>query len=89
MFYDPKDVKELNLTDNPVWKGDNANTKGDKFEDLHRAAFICPVVGLEMNGRQKWVVWVWFIFVKIDVKIVGSRLNCIWLTVSKLGEHLV
>ncbi|XP_055508031.1 replication termination factor 2 [Leucoraja erinacea] len=49
-----KDVKELNLTDNPVWKGDNANTKGDKFEDLHRAAFICPVVGLEMNGRQKF-----------------------------------
>ncbi|XP_078275379.1 replication termination factor 2 isoform X2 [Rhinoraja longicauda] len=49
-----KDVKELNLTNNPVWKGDNANTKGDKFEDLHRAAFICPVVGLEMNGRQKF-----------------------------------
>ncbi|XP_067856831.1 replication termination factor 2 [Heptranchias perlo] len=49
-----KDVKELNLTDNPAWKGDKANTKGDKYEDLHRAAFICPVVGLEMNGRQKF-----------------------------------
>ncbi|XP_069740850.1 replication termination factor 2 [Narcine bancroftii] len=49
-----KDVKELNLTDNPVWKGDKANAKGDKFEDFHQAAFICPVVGLEMNGRQKF-----------------------------------
>ncbi|XP_078411627.1 replication termination factor 2 [Cetorhinus maximus] len=49
-----KDVKELNLTDNPAWKGDKANTKGDKFEDLQRAVFICPVVGLEMNGRQKF-----------------------------------
>ncbi|XP_072095158.1 replication termination factor 2 [Mobula birostris] len=49
-----KDVKELNLTNNPAWKGDKANTKGDKFEDLHCAAFICPVVGLEMNGRQKF-----------------------------------
>uniref|UniRef100_UPI00398F17E5 replication termination factor 2 isoform X2 n=1 Tax=Pristiophorus japonicus TaxID=55135 RepID=UPI00398F17E5 len=49
-----KDVKELNLTDNPAWKGDKANTKGDKYEEMHRAAFICPVVGLEMNGRQKF-----------------------------------
>ncbi|XP_078092434.1 replication termination factor 2 [Mustelus asterias] len=49
-----KDVKQLNLTDNPAWKGDKANTKGDKYEDLQRAAFICPVVGLEMNGRQKF-----------------------------------
>ncbi|XP_067904142.1 replication termination factor 2 [Heterodontus francisci] len=49
-----KDVKELNLTDNPAWKGDKANTKGDKYEDLQGAAFICPVVGLEMNGRQKF-----------------------------------
>ncbi|XP_072370619.1 replication termination factor 2 isoform X2 [Scyliorhinus torazame] len=49
-----KDVKQLNLTDNPTWKGDKANTKGDKYEDLQRAAFICPVVGLEMNGRQKF-----------------------------------
>ncbi|GCC37386.1 hypothetical protein chiPu_0015890 [Chiloscyllium punctatum] len=49
-----KDVKELNLTDNPAWKGDKVNTKGDKYEDLQGAAFICPVVGLEMNGRQKF-----------------------------------
>ncbi|XP_038658851.1 replication termination factor 2 isoform X2 [Scyliorhinus canicula] len=49
-----KDVKQLNLTDNPTWMGDKANTKGDKYEDLQRAAFICPVVGLEMNGRQKF-----------------------------------
>ncbi|XP_048405999.1 replication termination factor 2 isoform X2 [Stegostoma tigrinum] len=49
-----QDVKELNLTDNPAWRGDKANAKGDKYEDLQGAAFICPVVGLEMNGRQKF-----------------------------------
>ncbi|MGH0172078.1 UNVERIFIED_CONTAM: hypothetical protein FKN15_062691 [Acipenser sinensis] len=48
-----KDVKELNLTDNPAWQGDRGNIKGDRYEDLHRACYICPVVGLEMNGRHK------------------------------------
>lgn len=49
-----KDVKELNLTDNPAWQGDRGNIKGDRYEDLHRACYICPVVGLEMNGRHKF-----------------------------------
>ncbi|XP_041945913.1 replication termination factor 2 [Alosa sapidissima] len=48
-----KDVKELNLTDNPAWDGES-NTKGDRYEALHRAMFICPVVGLEMNGKHKF-----------------------------------
>ncbi|KAL6458388.1 hypothetical protein MHYP_G00336180 [Metynnis hypsauchen] len=49
-----KDVKELNLTDNPAWEGDRRNAKGDCYEDMHRAMFICPVVGLEMNGKHKF-----------------------------------
>ncbi|XP_028854424.1 replication termination factor 2 isoform X2 [Denticeps clupeoides] len=49
-----KDVKELNLTDNPAWEGDRMNTKGDRYEDVHCAMFICPVVGLEMNGKHKF-----------------------------------
>ncbi|KAJ8401303.1 hypothetical protein AAFF_G00385340, partial [Aldrovandia affinis] len=49
-----KDVTELNLTDNPAWEGERANSKGDRYEDLHRAMFICPVVGLEMNGKHKF-----------------------------------
>lgn len=49
-----KDVKELNLTDNPAWEGERRNTKGDCYEDMHCAMFICPVVGLEMNGKHKF-----------------------------------
>ncbi|ELK04317.1 protein RTF2 homolog [Pteropus alecto] len=49
-----KNVTELRLSDNPAWKGDKGNTKGDKHDDLQRARFICPVVGLEMNGRHRF-----------------------------------
>ncbi|MCI4375250.1 hypothetical protein PGIGA_G00107220 [Pangasianodon gigas] len=49
-----KDVKELNLTDNPAWEGERRNAKGDCYEDVHCAMFICPVVGLEMNGKHKF-----------------------------------
>ena len=48
-----KNVTELRLSDNPAWEGDKGNTKGDKHDDLQRARFICPVVGLEMNGRHR------------------------------------
>lgn len=48
-----QDIKELNLTDNPAWDGERNNTKGDRYEDIHCAMFICPVVGLEMNGKHK------------------------------------
>ncbi|KAM3877542.1 replication termination factor 2 [Diretmus argenteus] len=49
-----KDVKELNLTDNPEWEGERRNTKGDRYEDMHCAMFICPVVGLEVNGKHRF-----------------------------------
>ncbi|KAG7261978.1 hypothetical protein CRUP_001211, partial [Coryphaenoides rupestris] len=49
-----KDIKELNLTDNPEWEGEGRTTKGDRYEDMHSAMFICPVVGLEMNGKHRF-----------------------------------
>lgn len=49
-----KDIKELNLTDNPEWEGDTTNAKGDRYEDIHCGMFICPVVGLEMNGKHRF-----------------------------------
>ncbi|KAI5619576.1 protein RTF2-like, partial [Silurus asotus] len=49
-----KDIKELNLTDNPAWEGERRNAKGDCYEDMHCSKFICPVVGLEMNGKHKF-----------------------------------
>uniref|UniRef100_A0A8C6SN87 Replication termination factor 2 n=1 Tax=Neogobius melanostomus TaxID=47308 RepID=A0A8C6SN87_9GOBI len=49
-----KDIKELNLTDNPEWEGERRNTKGDIYEDIHCGMFICPVVGLEMNGKHRF-----------------------------------
>lgn len=47
-----QDIKELNLTDNPEWEGERRNAKGDRYED-HCGMFICPVVGLEMNGKHR------------------------------------
>ncbi|XP_063260285.1 replication termination factor 2 [Prinia subflava] len=49
-----KNVTELQLVDNPAWSGDKESTKGDKYEDLQCGHFICPVVGLEMNGRHRF-----------------------------------
>ncbi|XP_040889631.1 replication termination factor 2 [Toxotes jaculatrix] len=49
-----KDIKELNLTDNPEWEGERRNAKGDRYEDIHCGMFICPVVGLEMNGKHRF-----------------------------------
>lgn len=49
-----KDIKELNLTDNPEWKGERRNIKGDRYEDILCGMFICPVVGLEMNGKHRF-----------------------------------
>lgn len=49
-----RDIKELNLTDNPEWEGERRNAKGDRYEDVHCGMFICPVVGLEMNGKHRF-----------------------------------
>nr|XP_025957676.1 protein RTF2 homolog isoform X1 [Dromaius novaehollandiae] len=49
-----KSVTELNLADNPAWSGDKESIKGDKYDDIQCGRFICPVVGLEMNGRHRF-----------------------------------
>jgi hypothetical protein len=49
-----KDVKELKLTLNPAYKAENGFVGGD-YVDHGNAMFICPVIGLEMNGRWRFV----------------------------------
>lgn len=53
-----KDVKQLNLTPNPAFKdfGKEALIGGDSI-DYGNAMFICPVIGLEMNGRWRFVFY--------------------------------
>ncbi|KAL5016735.1 hypothetical protein ScPMuIL_006324 [Solemya velum] len=48
-----RDVKELNLTENPALKRREAE-KGDGYIDMQTADYICPVSGLEMNGKYKF-----------------------------------
>lgn len=47
-----KDVKNLNLTPNPAFDGNKAE-KGDGYNS-GRSPYICPVIGLEMNGKYKF-----------------------------------
>lgn len=47
-----KDVKELNLTPNPEYKEDD---KKEGSLDHRAVPYICPVLGLEMNGKYRFV----------------------------------
>lgn len=49
-----KDVRELNLSENPAFQ--NKATKGDSFND-NVSPYICPVIGLEMNGKYRFVYY--------------------------------
>ncbi|XP_077991163.1 replication termination factor 2-like [Glandiceps talaboti] len=48
-----KDVKVLNLTDNPAFEDTGAD-KGGVYIDRQKSRYICPVSGLEMNGRHRF-----------------------------------
>lgn len=48
-----KDIVELNLTENPGYQRRDAD-KGDEYVDLRASRFICPIVGLEMNGKYRF-----------------------------------
>lgn len=48
-----KDVKELKLTSNPAFE-QKAMEHADSYLDFQASRFICPVVGIEMNGRYKF-----------------------------------
>ena len=52
-----RDVKPLNLTENPAWSEAEASTaeKGDGYIDMQKSKWICPVSGQEMNGRFRFV----------------------------------
>ncbi|XP_017753675.1 PREDICTED: protein RTF2 homolog [Eufriesea mexicana] len=48
-----KDLKNLNLTPNPAFDGNKAK-KGDCYTDEGKSPYICPLIGLEMNGKYKF-----------------------------------
>lgn len=47
-----QDVKELKFTDNQAYEKEKVK-KGDSYIDTQTSPYICPVVGLEMNGTYK------------------------------------
>ncbi|XP_070555446.1 replication termination factor 2-like isoform X2 [Ptychodera flava] len=49
-----KDVKVLQLTDNPAYGDGQGADKGDAYIDRQKSRYICPVSGLEMNGRHRF-----------------------------------
>jgi len=52
-----KDMKTLNLTKNPSFDISQVD-KGNEYKDYNVAQFICPVVGIEMNGKYRFcVIW--------------------------------
>lgn len=48
-----KDVKNLNLTPNPAFDSEKVE-KGDCYVDGGKSPYICPIIGLEMNGKYKF-----------------------------------
>lgn len=52
-----KDIVELKTTVNKDYDN-NAAFNGDCYIDTQKARYICPVVGIEMNGTYKFcVLW--------------------------------
>lgn len=47
-----KDITVLQLTLNPSYK---PSGKADAYNDVQAAQYVCPVTGLEMSGRYRWV----------------------------------
>lgn len=69
-----KDVKDLKLTKNPEYKNDD---KKEGSLDHRASPYICPVLGLEMNGKFRFVA-VWncgCVFSERAYKEIGNK-NC-------------
>jgi hypothetical protein len=49
-----RDVKELNLTDNPAFKPDDDAKAGAGQDPCGISPYVCSVTGLEMNGRFRF-----------------------------------
>ncbi|KAF7275384.1 hypothetical protein GWI33_011803 [Rhynchophorus ferrugineus] len=70
-----KDVKDLNLTRNPEYK--ELEDKKEGSVDHRASPYICPVLGLEMNGKFRFVA-VWncgCVFSERAYKEIGTK-NC-------------
>uniref|UniRef100_T1E1C2 Replication termination factor 2 n=1 Tax=Cupiennius salei TaxID=6928 RepID=T1E1C2_CUPSA len=51
------DVKELNLTEKAGFEAKTSH-KGDEYVDFNDSRYMCPVTGLEMNGKQRFnFIW--------------------------------
>lgn len=50
-----KDLTELRLTENTLWQGEHAHSKGGQTTNIPAPRFCCPLIGLEMNGRHRFV----------------------------------
>jgi hypothetical protein len=52
-----KDVKELQLTENPSFSSKHKDL-GNEYLDVYSSPFICQLTGLEMNGKYKFcAIW--------------------------------
>ncbi|KAL8622449.1 hypothetical protein ACOMHN_034114 [Nucella lapillus] len=72
-----KDVKELQLTENPAAKEANTAEKGDGYIDMQLADYICPVSSFEMNGKYRFC-YLWpcgCVFSERALKEIKTR-NC-------------
>lgn len=70
-----KDIKQLNLTKNPEFKKDS--NKKDGTPDEKGAPYLCPVLGLEMSGKFRFVA-LWScgcVFSERALKEIGTK-NC-------------
>ncbi|XP_072393892.1 replication termination factor 2 [Diabrotica undecimpunctata] len=70
-----KDVKDLKLTPNPEFLKDEGKKEGSL--DNRAAPYICPVLGLEMSGKFRFVA-VWScgcVFSERALKEIGTK-NC-------------
>lgn len=62
-----KDVVELQLTPNPAYDASKQSVGDGMYNDALVSPWICPITGLEMNGRFK------FVFVFSSGKVVAER----------------
>jgi len=62
-----KDIVELQLTPNPAYDASKQSVGDGMYNDALIAPWICPITGLEMNGRFK------FVFVFTTGKVVAER----------------
>jgi hypothetical protein len=76
-----KDVVELNLHDNPAFDINKQSVGDGLYNDALISPWICPVTGLEMNGRFK------FVFGFINGKVVAERAIKVLRKDKVEGQH--